>query len=368
MMAQKAQDILVTIGMNVYNGERFLREALDSALRQTHENLEILVYDDGSTDGTPAILASISDPRVRVIRAETNRGLGHGRHRLQREARGRYVTWLDADDVFLPNRVERLLAHALETGAEITCDVYQYMTHDGRLLPKWHRIPEKVASEPHFTRLFERNVMIPHPLIRHTCLKSLSYDASFRHSEDYDFWLRCSFAGKRFVVCDAIGLRYRLTPGSLSKNIRRSREQTRKALSKYALSDIVQLYRARRYSSAHIHYMLCLQHVFRGCYQEALVYANRSWPDESDVDQDFYLGTLYLRTSCFAQARKHLETHLERQPESPAGLNNLGVLLESVGRDGSKHFQWALRVRPDYYDARQNLQRSTDWFITDTQL
>ena len=368
MKAQKAGDILVTIGMNVYNGERFLREALDSALRQTHENLEILVYDDGSTDGTPAILASIADSRVRVIRAETNRGLGHGRRCLQREARGRYVTWLDADDVFLPNRVERLLSRALESDADIACDVYQYMSQDGRPLQQWHRIPEKVACEPHFTRLFERNVMIPHPLIRHTCLKSLSYDASFRHSEDYDFWLRCSFAGKRFVVCDEIGLRYRLTPGSLSKNIRRSREQTRKALSKHALSDVVQLYRARGYSAAHIHYMLCLQHIFRGRYEEALGYARRPWPGERDVDQDFYLGTLYLRTSCFPEARKHLETHLERQPESPAGLNNLGVLLESVGRDGSEHFQQALRVRPDYHDARQNLQQSTNWFITDTQL
>ncbi len=361
-------DILVTIGMCVHNGEAFIRAALDSARAQTHENLEILVYDDGSTDGTLGVLEGYHDPRLTVIRGEQKRGLSYGRNLLRRRARGAYLTWLDADDVYHPDRVECLLGHALETGADISCDVYQYMSPGGQLLQQWHRIPDKVACEPHFTRLFERNVMIPHPLISATCFKTLQYDPLLHVSEDYDFWLQCSYTGRRFARFNKVTLFYRDTPNSMSKDPSRNRQMTKKILSKYNPRRLAELYLHRGYSLKHANYMLCLYSIYREEYRQALEYARRPWPGEPDVDQAFYLGTLYLRIGQFDAARRYLEHHLTRHPTSPAGYNNLAVLLKMRGQPSQTFFHRALELLPGYTDARLNICENTRARITDTQL
>lgn len=100
--------MLVTIGIPVRNGERFLADALESACAQTHEELEILVSDNGSTDGTIEICErfAAADPRVRVLREEENRGAAANFNKLAREARGEAFWWLPHDDRLLPRAVE----------------------------------------------------------------------------------------------------------------------------------------------------------------------------------------------------------------------------------------------------------------------
>ncbi|MGY1703688.1 glycosyltransferase family 2 protein [Geodermatophilus sp. SYSU D00697] len=102
---------LVSILVPTYNGERFLEEALLSALAQTHRELEVVVGDDASTDRTPEILAAFAaaDPRVRVLRHEQNLGPWDNPVALLREARGEYVKFLLHDDVLAPTCVEVLL-------------------------------------------------------------------------------------------------------------------------------------------------------------------------------------------------------------------------------------------------------------------
>ena len=108
----------MTVLLAVSNGERYLGTALASALRQTVEELELLVVDDGSTDATPEILGAIADPRLRVLRNEERLGLAASLNRGLDEARGRYVARLDADDVALPRRLERQLAR-MRSGAAL---------------------------------------------------------------------------------------------------------------------------------------------------------------------------------------------------------------------------------------------------------
>jgi glycosyltransferase involved in cell wall biosynthesis len=104
-------DPLVSILIPTYNGERFLRAALRSAVEQSYKNLEILVGDDASTDRTPEIIATVaaSDPRVRVIRHETNVGAFGNPIRLFEQARGEYVKYLLHDDVLATDCVKDLV-------------------------------------------------------------------------------------------------------------------------------------------------------------------------------------------------------------------------------------------------------------------
>jgi glycosyltransferase involved in cell wall biosynthesis len=92
-----------------FNGERYLRETLDSMLAQTHRPLEIIVVDDGSTDGTPDVAASYGD-KVRYLRQD-NAGPATARNRGLNAARGEFVAFLDADDLWHPEKSARQMAH-----------------------------------------------------------------------------------------------------------------------------------------------------------------------------------------------------------------------------------------------------------------
>ncbi|MGE0199780.1 MAG: glycosyltransferase family 2 protein [Candidatus Melainabacteria bacterium] len=100
---------LVSVVMAVYQAEATVQAAIDSILSQTYPKLEVLLVDDGSTDGSAAILAGYSDPRVRVIR-QTNAGVARARNHGLQEARGEWIAFLDSDDLWLPHKVARELA------------------------------------------------------------------------------------------------------------------------------------------------------------------------------------------------------------------------------------------------------------------
>src|SRR5512143_3730544 len=94
---------LVSVVMPVYNGARYLRQALESALAQTYRPLEIVVVDDGSTDETPAILAEFGT-RIRALR-QPNSGSAAARNAALDAARGELIAFLDADDLWLPQKL-----------------------------------------------------------------------------------------------------------------------------------------------------------------------------------------------------------------------------------------------------------------------
>ena len=102
---------LLTVGMSVYNGGAFLREAVISVVRQTFSDWELLVLDDGSTDGAVEGIADITDPRIRVIRDGENHGLAARLNQAVSLARGKYFARMDQDDICHPERFERQLAY-----------------------------------------------------------------------------------------------------------------------------------------------------------------------------------------------------------------------------------------------------------------
>lgn len=107
--------------MPVYNVEGYLRQCLDSFANQTLREIEVICVDDGSTDGTPAILRELAqeDPRIRVV-AQENAGAGAARNRGMDMARGRYLSFLDADDFFEPDMLEAATERAKAHDAQVT--------------------------------------------------------------------------------------------------------------------------------------------------------------------------------------------------------------------------------------------------------
>src|ERR1700744_6185225 len=96
----------ISIVIPVYNGERFIGKAILSILNQTFKDIEVIIVDDGSFDGTVSVINSIKDVRIRLIQNNINMGNAKARNIGNEAARGKYIAVLDADDVALPERLQ----------------------------------------------------------------------------------------------------------------------------------------------------------------------------------------------------------------------------------------------------------------------
>src|SRR6266446_940152 len=110
----------VSVVIPLYNKVRYIQRALDSVLAQTYTDFEVIVVDDGSTDGGAEVVACCTDRRVRLIR-QSNQGPGPARNRGVEEAAGGYVAFLDSDDEWLPAFLERSVDLLDHYGPEVAC-------------------------------------------------------------------------------------------------------------------------------------------------------------------------------------------------------------------------------------------------------
>ena len=106
---------LISVIVPAYNAEAFIERCLNSLLRQTYENLEIICINDASTDNTAQTVKKINDPRIRLINNEQNLGISLTRNRGMEIARGKYIGFIDSDDFVDPDFYEKLHARRLQT-------------------------------------------------------------------------------------------------------------------------------------------------------------------------------------------------------------------------------------------------------------
>jgi glycosyltransferase involved in cell wall biosynthesis len=129
--------MLVSVLIPAFNARATIVTAVRSVLCQTFEDeIEVIVYDDGSTDGTSSAVEHevLSDARVRLIRGAANSGVSRARNRLLAEARGEWIAFLDADDVFLPNKLAMCLSAALLHGCDLVTHDLGYLRADGKVI------------------------------------------------------------------------------------------------------------------------------------------------------------------------------------------------------------------------------------------
>jgi glycosyltransferase involved in cell wall biosynthesis len=208
---------LVSVILAVHNGERYARTALESVLRQTVSDLELLVVDDGSTDATPALLERLADPRLRVLRNEERLGLAASLNRALEEARGRYLARLDADDVAMPDRLERQLARITSSPrVSVLGTAVIELDQSGRL-GRLLDMPEGPAAV-RWAALFSSPFFHPSVLVDREALDrhGLRYDPEYLESEDYDLWTRVLAVAEGDNIGHPLVL-YRVHPGQASR-------------------------------------------------------------------------------------------------------------------------------------------------------
>jgi glycosyltransferase involved in cell wall biosynthesis len=176
----------VTVLMPVHNGERFLREAIDSILNQTFTDFDFLIIDDGSRDGSCEIIASYTDRRIILITNQDNRGTVHVLNQGIAEAKGKYIVRMDADDISLPNRLAtqvRFMDNHPDTGISGTG---MRLIKKGKL--RNTRTQPDSDEKLKATLLFNTCFFHPTVIIRTELAKACPYPADLVYTQDYNYW------------------------------------------------------------------------------------------------------------------------------------------------------------------------------------
>lgn len=197
---------LVSIVIPAYNSKAFIRETLESVEAQTYSPIEIIVVDDGSKDGTADYVESLQFPKVRVIR-QTNGGACVARNHGFQESKGAYVKFFDADDILMPDAIEKQVRH-IETLADNEISIGSYRLREDVITPEEN---------------WMGGFMTPLPLYRREVVEKVGgFDPKMKFWQDAEFVYNCWAHGFRFKQCKELVYEYRLciNPGSITGKLK----------------------------------------------------------------------------------------------------------------------------------------------------
>ncbi len=205
---------LVSVLMPAYNSELYIAQAIDSILDQTHSNLELLIFDDGSSDGTRKVIESYSDLRVIKVLSDQNYGVVRARNELIDRANGKYIALMDADDVAEPTRLQKQL-QVLESGECDICGSAQWVLDEAT--NKLKKSKDRF-TDPDLRALLSVYCGLCNSTItgKAEIFKRFKYDTSILTSEDYFLWVQMAAAGYRFINLKDRLLTYRRYPAQTS--------------------------------------------------------------------------------------------------------------------------------------------------------
>lgn len=201
---------LVSVVIPCYNCQRYVYEAIVSACEQTYSNIEVIVVDDGSTDRSAAIIASIRDSRLRSY-YQSNSGPSAARNTGISHSKGSYIAFLDSDDVWLRNKLE--VQHGFLKGRDIVfCDYFE-IDEQGRPVNE-HDSSEKHVDKRLKHRLLRGNYVFGSGsavVLSRKVVDSVGlFDESLRFGEDWEYWTRAAWKGHSFGFCSERLLKIRV--------------------------------------------------------------------------------------------------------------------------------------------------------------
>lgn len=209
----------VSVVIAVYNGGRYLREALESVFAQRYDDYEVVCVDDGSTDSSAEVLRNYGH-RVTVI-SQSNAGQGAARNAGARRASGQYLAFLDQDDRWYPQKLEReVVALEASPDAVVAYSNSDRMDDEGRLMEVGTTVAERASAlASPLGRLIGEGLVLPSSmLVRRTVFERIGgFDPELAGFEDFDVCARLRQQG-RFLFIEESGLCYRVHGGGFSQS------------------------------------------------------------------------------------------------------------------------------------------------------
>ncbi len=214
---------LVSVIIPTYNCRKYVLSAVNSVLRQSMPDLEVIVVDDASTDGTARLLADVDDDRLTVIRSDVNLGPAGARNLGLTYAGGAFVGFQDSDDIWVSTKLEKQICQYERAKSRDSTEVVVYssveiMDEEGRSLGNlWD--PSFLKQGDIFQALLVRNfVPCQSVLVKRRLIQEVGgFEPSMRYAEDYLLWLRLARRYRFYCVFEPL-VRYRVHSGNLTNS------------------------------------------------------------------------------------------------------------------------------------------------------
>lgn len=235
----------VSVIIPVYKVEKYISAAITSVIDQSYGNFELIIVDDGSPDQSVEICKQFTDSRIKIVRQQ-NRGLAGARNTGIRHAQGEYLAFLDGDDMWLPEKLEKHIEHLENFPAlGVSFSPSAFIDQDGNLRGTYLRPKLKEIDPPYLLRenpigngsaaVVRREVFeaIKFQDNLHGTVEDFYFDEHFRQAEDLDFWLRIAIQTEWLIegIPEALTL-YRVNSGGLSASLLKQLEAIENVLDK----------------------------------------------------------------------------------------------------------------------------------------
>lgn len=222
----------ISVLIPCHNAAPWLQEAITSIKNQTFRDIEIIVYDDGSTDESRIIIDHLaaSDPRIIAMGQSFNCGIAFALNAMLRQASGAYIARMDGDDISLPRRLERQL-NALKSGNTDLCGTWFEEFGEGiSRSVRWHTNAEEIKA----ALLFQNTICHPTVMAKRELFETFYYRKDYELAEDYDLFARAS-SRFRLTNVPEILLRYRRHARQATQAKRESMEEVTQRIRAEAL-------------------------------------------------------------------------------------------------------------------------------------
>jgi glycosyltransferase involved in cell wall biosynthesis len=207
--------------MSVYNGEKYLPQAIESILKQTYHHFEFIIINDGSTDLSRKIILSCKDKRIRLIDNQTNIGLTKSLNRGITEAKGELIARMDADDISLPKRFETQIEIFEKYDIDLCGTSMELIDEVGSVIGVMG--PKTIVASDLPASVLNNSLWLPNGtfMVKRTSLNEIGgYDPDFRYAQDFDLCARMFLAGKKAIVIPEALVQWRQHCSQISQALR----------------------------------------------------------------------------------------------------------------------------------------------------
>ena len=208
--------MLVTVVIPVYNSEKYISKTIYSVINQSYQDIEIIVVDDCSTDGSLEIVKQLKSeyPIIRVIAFEENLGVAHARNKGIDVAKGQFIAFIDADDLWKPDKLEKQVSFMLENKYDFTFTSYEYISEEGVYKNKIVKVPERI----NYNQLLKNHIIGCSTVVINIDRIGKFQMPLLRKGQDTATWLKLLKTMDFAYGIDIPLMAYRIRTDSLSNN------------------------------------------------------------------------------------------------------------------------------------------------------
>lgn len=350
---------MVSVIIPVYNGERFISDAIESVINQIYRDFEIIIIDDGSTDNSRLIINEYLKiySNMRYI-YQSNQGPSKARNNGFIHSSGEYIAFLDADDIFEPNRLEEAVK-VLDQNNSI--DVVYNPVY---LINSNNDILKLLEAEVTFGHredmlaytLFRQTIPCPPSLLlRRKCLEAVKYPEDMIYAEDYLFTIKL-LEQFNFYYLDFVLYRYRRHEENLTNKHNLQKNNEIEVIKNIGKENLIKVVNKSNYTIEEKNFLIAKILYKIENYNDSIHYLNLL--NDNNMLKNFYLGNCYYKLDYMNKAKFYYEQSILLDNSLSEVYNNLGCCYLKINENNKAIicFQKALKYRKDYLDAQKNLK------------